>query len=52
MRSKVEDHYWEEDNLQEECIEQFIIHFGGESDESSDEDTSSDTDCNISDSEL
>ena len=37
MHSKIED-YWEEDNLQEEYIaEQFIIHFGGESYESSDE---------------
>ena len=44
VRSKV-DHCWEEDNLQEEYIEQFIIHFGEESDESLDEeDTSSDTD--------
>ena len=52
----------EEDNLQEEYIEQFILHFGGESDEShfggesdeslDEEDTSSDTDYSTSDSEL
>ena len=33
VRDKVEDNYWIADNLQEEYIEEFIIHFGGESDE-------------------
>ena len=39
VRDKV-DHYWIADNLQEEYIEEFIIHFGGESDELSEEESS------------
>ena len=40
VRDKVEDHYWIADNLQEEYIEECIIHFGGESDELSEEESS------------
>ena len=39
VRDKVEDHYCIADNLQE-YIEEFIIHFGGESDELSEEESS------------
>ena len=49
VRDKVEDHYWIADNLQEEYIEEFIIHFGGESDELSEEESSnSESDGSIS----
>ena len=57
VQKKVEDHFWEADNLQEEFIEQFMIHVGGESDESTDEeDNSTDEEdnsskCSITDSE-
>ena len=48
VKHKVEDHYWIADNLQE-YIEEFIIHFGGESDELSEEERSnSESDGNIS----
>ena len=40
VKNKVEDRYWIADNLQEEYIEEFIIHFGGESDELSEEESS------------
>ena len=49
VRDKVEDHYWIADNLQEEYKEELIIHFGGESDEVSEEERSnSETDGSIS----
>ena len=49
VKNKVEDRYWIADNLQEEYIEEFIIHFGGESDELSEEESSnSESDSNIS----
>ena len=48
-RDKIEDHYWIGDNSQEEYIEEFIIHFGGESDELSEEESSnSESDSSIS----
>ena len=51
VKNKVEDHYWIADNLQE-YIEEFIIHFGGESDELSEEERSnSESDGNISSDE-
>ena len=56
VRNKV-DHFWIADNLQEEYVEEFIIHVGGESDESTDEEQeeleekSSNSECSISDSE-
>ena len=52
VRSKVEDHFWRADNLQEECIERFVLHIGQESDESSDEeDEDSNSEYSISDSD-
>ena len=52
VRDKVEVHYWNADNLQEEYIEEFIIHFGGESDELSEEESSnSESDGSISSDE-
>ena len=49
VKNKVENHYWIADNLQVEYIEEFIIHFGEESDELSEEESSnSESDGNIS----
>ena len=49
VREKVEDHYWIADNLQEEYMEEFVIHIGGrDSDTSSDEESSSESDGSIS----
>ena len=49
VKNKVEDHYWIADNLQEEYIEEFVIHVGGEeSDTSSDEGSGSDSEGSIS----
>ena len=47
LKNKVEDHYWI-GNLQEEYIEDFVIHVGGESDASSDEESGSDSEGSIS----
>ena len=41
VREKVEDHFWIADNLQEDHVDEFVIHVGGESDTSSDENESS-----------
>ena len=42
---KFEDKYWLEDGLQEESMDEFIIHVGGSDDESSSEsDASSESD--------
>ena len=44
VESKFENKYWDEDGLQEERIDEFIIHIGGCDDESSSEsDTASES---------
>ena len=49
VESKFENKYWCEDGLQEERLEEFIIHVGGSDDESSSE---SDTSCESEGSDL
>ena len=39
-----EDHYWSNDGLYEELVDEFIIRVGGESDESDDSDQSDSSD--------
>ena len=47
VKDKVEDHYWIADNLQEDYIEEFVIHVGEDSDASSDEGSDSDSEGSI-----
>ena len=43
---RVEDKYWEEDGLIEETVEEFTIEFGVDSDDSDEESSTSDDECN------
>ena len=46
MQEKVEDHYWACDGLNQQYVDQFIIHFGdGDSDSDDENNTSSSSEC-------